>query len=136
MVTPNVILTPWQEELVRKSGGLISRAQAARTPDPTGVTVPNLQYNPSAGTDISGMSGADILGQFGLGGQAAGVAANKEDLRRRNLSEVDRLTEDIQADMAKNPDKYKAMPDSEARAERERQSIESLQSQIAANVAE
>jgi len=108
MVTPNVILTPWQEELVRKSGGLISRAQAARTPDPTGVTVPNLQYNPSAGTDISGMSGADILGQFGLGGQAAGVAANKEDLRRRNLSEVDRLTEDIQADMAKNPDKYKA----------------------------
>ena len=30
----------------------------------------------------------------------------------------------------------RAMPDSEARAERERQSIESLQSQVAANVAE
>ena len=136
MVTPNLILTPWQEELVRKSGGLISRAQAARTPDPTGVSATNLQYNPSLGTDISGMSGADMLGQFGFGGQAAGVAANKENLRRSNLSEVDRLTEDIQADMAKNPDKYKAMPDSEAREQAQRQSIESLQAQIAANVAE
>ena len=136
MVTPNLILTPWQEELVRKSGGLISRAQAARTPDPTGVSATNLQYNPSLGTDISGMSGADMLGQFGFGGQAAGVAANKENLRRSNLSEVDRLTEDIQADMAKNPDKYKAMPDSEAREQPQRQSIESLQAQIAANVAE
>ena len=116
MVTPNIILTPWQEDLVRKSGGLISRAQAAKM-SPSGVPV-------------------SVSDPIGFGGLADRLSANQEDLRRRNLSEVDRLTEDIQADMAKNPDKYKAMPDSQARAEQERLVSEgrgeaSLQQQLA-----
>ena len=136
-----VMLNPWQEDLVRKSGGLISRAQAA-TMSPQG-TVPT-GYNPSAGQNISGQTPEQLMQQFAFGTAPTNARTPEEILRQSgfgsdwatNTSEYERILKEIQADTAKNPDKYKSMPDSEARAESERQSIESLQSQITANVAE
>ena len=67
-------------------------------------------------SDARNMSPEEFQRQFGISNVYTRALADAQDAARRGDA--------------------RAMPDSEARAERERQSIESLQSQIAANVAE